>query len=203
MKPLARAKERLADAHSPAERRALSLAMLADVIAAACALDAVWCICSDDEAADVAHAAGAIAVPDHNPDDGLNASLAATTHEALGAGARGMLIISADCAAATRDDVRAVALGDGVSLAPDRTGRGTNALWRQPPDLITTSFGPNSRRSHQGLAYASRIPFAVIPRERLAIDADTVADLEQLAIIGAGPATTEVLASLGYPRRGR
>ncbi|MFY9588743.1 MAG: 2-phospho-L-lactate guanylyltransferase, partial [Actinomycetota bacterium] len=64
MKPLAAAKERLSPALSVNERRRLSLAMLADVIAAAEGFDRVWVLNSDAAAADLAHEAGVDAVPD-------------------------------------------------------------------------------------------------------------------------------------------
>src|SRR5205814_8846132 len=74
-------------------------------------------------------------------------------------------ILSADCPAATRADVKAVAIGDGVVMAPDRYGTGTNALWRSPPDAIHVSFGGNSRRSHTALAHVHHVPFAVQDRK--------------------------------------
>lgn len=200
MKPLAKAKQRLGELFTADERRTLSLAMLADVVVAGRALEQTWVICSDDDAVDVARAHGAIAMPDRTPEDGLNASIAATTAEAVAAGARGMLLVSADCAAARGEDVAAVALGYGIALAPDRKGTGTNALWRQPCDLIPTWYGPKSRRAHQGLAYAWKLPFARVPRQRLAVDADTPRDLAALVALGAGPATQEALQRLGYPR---
>src|SRR5688572_27718997 len=75
MKPLEHAKARLSDVLSPAERRALSLAMLEDVVRAATALDAVWVLNSDDDAAVVAARAGGEPRPDPTPSEGLNASL--------------------------------------------------------------------------------------------------------------------------------
>lgn len=201
MKPLARAKQRLSDVLTPEQRRSLSLAMLRDVVAAARGLDAAWVICSDDEAVEVAEEAGARPVPDPTPEDGLNASLAGVTELAIREGAEGMLILSADCPAATIEDVRALALGPGVALCPDRTSTGTNALWRQPCDLIPTWFGRMSRRAHQGLAYANHLPFARVPLDRVALDVDRARDLDELGRIGAGPATTDVLHALGYPRR--
>ena len=199
MKPLAKAKQRLSELFTADERRILSLAMLADVIASGRAMDATWVICSDDEAADVARDLGAIAVPDRTPEEGLNASIAATTAEAVAAGARGMLLVSADCAAVHADDVAAMTLGYGIALAPDRKGTGTNALWRQPCDLIPTWYGPKSRRAHQGLAYAHGLPFARIPRQRLAVDIDTPRDLDAACALGVGPATDDALRRLGYP----
>jgi 2-phospho-L-lactate/phosphoenolpyruvate guanylyltransferase len=198
MKPLARAKERLSVVFSAADRRRLALAMLSDVVVAAKGFDAVWVVCSDDDAAAVATDAGATPVPDRTPDVGLNESLAATTAEAIEAGATGMLIVSSDCPAATPDELSRLALGDGVTMATDRARRGTNALWRQRPDLIPTYFGPDSRRAHQGTCYGFQIPFAIIPCEGLAIDVDEPRDLELVAPL-AGPATREVLSDLGYP----
>lgn len=202
MKPLDRAKERLAPVLDPLQRRHLALAMLRDVIAAARDLPEVWVICSDEDAATTATDAGATPVPDRTPEAGLNASLAATTAEAIAAGATGVLIVSSDCPAATPEELARLTLGDGVALATDRAGRGTNALWRKPPDRIPTWFGPNSRRAHEGTAYGLQIPFARIPCERLAIDVDLPEDLERIASI-AGPATAVVLAELGYPARRR
>jgi 2-phospho-L-lactate/phosphoenolpyruvate guanylyltransferase len=199
MKPLAKAKQRLAPLFNLQERRDLSLAMLADVVKAGAALDQVWVICSDDDAVDVARQMGAIAVPDHTPDDGLNSSIAATTQDALSAGARGMLLVSADCALATPQDCSAVALGHGIVVSPNSLGTGTNALWRQPCDIIPTWFGPKSRRAHQGLAYARQLPFARIPRLRLATDIDTPRDLDIALKIGVGEFTAQALRKLGYP----
>ena len=203
MKPLDRAKQRLGAVLDPADRRALSLAMMQDVVSAGQGLDAVWVVCSDDDAADAAERAGATVKRDPTPDDGLNASLASITAEAMVGGAAGTLIVSADCPAATVEDVRAVALGEGVALVPDRSGTGTNALWRSPPDIIPAFFGPNSRRAHESYALAHDLPCAIVARERIALDVDTPRDLEAVLMMGAGRATRTVLERLGYPRAAR
>lgn len=201
MKPLAKAKGRLAEVLTAAERRDLSLAMLWDVASVAATMDRAWVICSDEEAADVATSCGANAVVDQTPEAGLNSSLEAATRDAVAAGFDGMLIISADCPAVTPEDLRAIALGGrGVAISPDRWTTGTNALWRQPCDIIEANFGRMSRRSHQGLAYASRIPLARVPRDRVALDVDRPRDLDEICKLGAGPRTTEALRRLGYPR---
>jgi len=203
MKPLAHAKARLADVLSPEERRALSLAMLADVIDAARALDAVWVLNSDEDAAEVARAHGAEARPDPAPGEGLNASLDAATAIAVSDGVDGVLVLSADCPAARAEDVLALSIGRGVVMAPDRYGTGTNALWRSPPAVIQTSFGGNSRRSHTALAHVNGIPFAVMALARVALDVDRPADLDALWTIGPGPAARAALERLGYPSRRR
>jgi 2-phospho-L-lactate/phosphoenolpyruvate guanylyltransferase len=201
MKPLAHAKYRLAPVLSPEERRALSLAMLTDVIAAGAALDAVWAIVTDDDARSVAEAAGAVAQTDPTPADGLNASLRAVTADAVAAGFTGALVISADCPAVTQEDVRALAPGLGVALAPNLDGTGTNALWRSPCDAIDPYYGPGSRLVHMSVAHGRGVPFAVVPRSRMARDVDTPADLDAVWALGPGPATRTAMEALGYPSR--
>lgn len=203
MKPLARAKQRLGPVLSPEQRRALSLAMLEDVCRAAGALDAVWVLNSDDDAAEVAARAGAEPRGDATPDGGLNASLEAATGDAVAAGASGILILSADCPATTQDDVRALSVGRGVILAPDRTGRGTNALWRSPADAIAVAYGPDSRRAHFSICHVRGVPFAVIPRRNVSLDIDAPRDLELASDFPLGDATRALLATLGYPSRRR
>jgi len=203
MKPLARAKERLAEVLSSGERRALSLAMLADVVRACTVADVVWVLNSDAEAARVAAECGAGSRPDPTPDDGLNASLNASTADAVAAGAEAVLIVSADLPAIAPDDVRAMMLGDGMALAPNRYGTGTNALWRKPADLVPVFFGAQSRRAHEGMAFARGLPCAIVARPALALDVDAPGDLNDIVALGPGEATRAVLDELGYPRRTR
>lgn len=202
MKPLARAKARLAELFSPEERRRLSLAMLSDVVRAARALDRVWVLCSDDDAARVAESAGAEPRADKTPDGGLNASLDAATADALAEGVDGALVLSADCPAATADDVRALALGRGVVIGPNRTGTGTNALWRMPPDAIGSYFGPRSRQAHESVARSQGVPMAVVARQGIALDVDGPQDVAAAwRYPTLGQATRAALKSLGYPER--
>lgn len=203
MKPLDRAKERLAEALSADDRRALSLSMLTDVVAACSVMDEVWVLNSDGDAADAARAAGATPVADPTPDQGLNASLNAATRLAADAGAVSVLIVSADLPAIRADDVRAMILGEGIALAPNRYGTGTNALWRRPADLIDVYYGSDSRRAHQGLAFARGIPCAIVTRQALALDVDAPRDLDDVMALGPGDATRATLNALGYPRNGR
>src|SRR5437879_4080956 len=153
MKPLAHAKARLAPVLSPDERRSLSLAMLTDVVRAAGELDVVWVLNSDDDAADAARAAGGEPRPDPAPGEGLNASLDAATAQATVEGARGVLVLSADCPAATRADVKAIAMGDGVVMASERYGTGPNAVWTSPSAAVHESLGRNSQPAYRAPAH--------------------------------------------------
>jgi len=195
MKPLARAKLRLAVLLTPEQRRALSLAMLADVVAAARGFDAVWVLHSDPDAAEVARAGGAEPRPDPTPEAGLNASLNAATVQAVRAGATRALIVSADLPGASADALAALR-GPGVGLAPDRGGTGTNALWRAPADVIPAAYGPGSRTIHEQLAVAAGVPFRVINAPLLALDIDTPEDLRATAAAPVGAATRAALDAL-------
>ena len=177
MKPLSGAKARLAPALDPAERRALSLAMLADVIGAARGFERVWVLNSDAAAAELAVEAGAEAVPDPAPGLGLNASLAAATALAIDAGAEGVLVVSADLPAVGPEALAELCAAPGVALAPDGKGVGTNALWRSPADLIGVAFGPSSLAAHATLAWDAGVGARIVERPGLQLDVDTPDDL--------------------------
>jgi 2-phospho-L-lactate/phosphoenolpyruvate guanylyltransferase len=197
-KPLNRAKARLAAVLGASERRRLTLAMLADVCAAAAAASSdVWVVGSDAETFDVARRAGAKPVEDPTPSAGLVPSLNAV----MPGDAGGVLILSSDLPAVTADDIRAVAEGAGVALAPDRAGSGTNALWRNPAAAIALAFGAGSRRAHEDLARASGVPFRLVTRPGLALDVDTPQDLDAAWGAPLGDATRRVLEELGFPTR--
>ncbi len=188
-KPLARAKARLGEVFSTEERRTLALAMLRDVIAAARACGDVWVVCSDAEVEEVARGGGAVALPDATPDAGLNPSLAAATHAIERAGYDGVLVLSSDLPCVTPDDIVAMLAPPGVAIAPSRDG-GTNALWRTPPGVIETAFGPGSRTAHERLAREAGVASAIVERAGLALDVDDPSDLVAALAAGAGPATT-------------
>ena len=64
-----------------------------------------------------------------------------------------------------------------VVLAPDRHGRGTNALLLDPPDVIDPAFGGDSRAGHAWLAVVGRHPRSWRLAGVLALDLDTPDDL--------------------------
>jgi 2-phospho-L-lactate/phosphoenolpyruvate guanylyltransferase len=201
MKPLSGAKERLAPALSPDERRALSLAMLSDVIAAAKDFERVWVLNSDADATALATSAGVEAVEDPAPGQGLNPSLASATSLAIEAGATGVLIVSADLPAVTASDLEALSAAGGVSLAPDRGGAGTNALWRSPGDVMGVAFGPNSLAGHATLAWDAGVGALVVERPGLALDVDTPEDLAAAFAYGVGATTRRALEDLDLANR--
>jgi len=201
MKPLAGAKERLATSLSPPERRRLSLAMLADVIDAARRFERVWVLNSDDDAATIAIDASVESIPDPAPGRGLNASLSAATSLAIDEGATGVLIVSADLPAVSAADLEALSNKAGLALAPDRSGTGTNALWRSPANVIDVAFGTSSRARHESLALDAGIGARIVELPGLALDIDLPGDLAAACTAAVGPATRRALEEMDVAAR--
>jgi 2-phospho-L-lactate guanylyltransferase len=196
-KPLARAKLRLAPVLDPEERRTLCLAMLADVCAAVLPIGRVVVVASDTDAEAVARAFGAEVVRDPSPEAGLNQSLEA----AIPQDPEGVLVISSDVAACTEEDARAMCGFEGVRLAPDADGSGTNALWRKPGDAIPLAFGSDSRQRHQSLAEERDVAFELVRRPGLALDIDLPAHLQVAWDAPIGENTRAALSAMGFPAR--
>jgi 2-phospho-L-lactate guanylyltransferase len=174
------AKSRLGAVLDPEERRDLVERLLRRTVHAALSTPGVAdvvVISPDPEVLDVARGADARGVAQRSR--GLNPAL----HEAREAiGADRMLVLPADLPLVTPEALAALLrAGDGagtpsVVLAPDRHGRGTNALLLDPPDVIDPAFGVSSRSGHAWLASSADAAY-VEAGEDLALDVDTPDDL--------------------------
>jgi 2-phospho-L-lactate guanylyltransferase len=167
------------------ERRELVEFLLRRTLGAALGVPgvAIVAVVSPDAAAlAVARSAGAQPIAQHS--SGLNPGLV-EAREALAGRADRMMILPADLPGITAGDVAAMlaladeaARGGGpvVVLAPDRHGRGTNALLLDPPTVIEPSFGGESRAVHASLAAVARAVYVELAG-RLELDLDTPDDL--------------------------
>ena len=174
------AKSRLGAVLDAEERRALVERLLRRSVAAALATEGVTeviVVSPDPEVLAVAVEAGAR--PVRQASRGLNPAL----HEAraVATGQR-LLIIPGDIPGVSPIVLeRVLAAGDAagspsVILAPDRHGRGTNALLLDPPDVIDPAFGGDSRAGHAWLASSADAAYAEVP-DVLDLDIDTPDDL--------------------------
>jgi 2-phospho-L-lactate guanylyltransferase len=173
-------------------RRALSLAMLGDVLSAAIAVGHARVVTLDAEAEVLAAELGASAVAD--PGGGQGAAVAAALAE-LEPGA--ILIVNADVPCVLPDDLRALLAATpagGVALVEALDGT-TNALSLPAPEVFAPLYGRDSAarfRAHvEGLGLAAVA--ADVPN--LADDVDTLHDLERLHL-RCGPRTQACLARL-------
>jgi 2-phospho-L-lactate/phosphoenolpyruvate guanylyltransferase len=111
---------------------------------------------------------------------GLNAEL---ERARLAAGRLPQLILHADLSLLAVADVEAMTAGaaDGVAIAPDKHGTGTNALALNDGRPFKLCFGPDSFRLHQ-----AQSPDAIIVTGRpgLSLDIDTVDDLDEAIRLG-------------------
>jgi 2-phospho-L-lactate guanylyltransferase len=166
-------------------RRALSLAMLGDVLAAAVAVGAPRVVTDDDEAAAIALDLGAAIAED--PGEGQGPAVAA----ALADPEPGpILIVNADLPCVVPDDLRsllAATPAGGIALVEALDGT-TNALGISAPDAFAPLYGPDSAARFG--AHARGLGLEVVPVSvpNLTDDVDTLADLERLQL-RCGPRT--------------
>jgi 2-phospho-L-lactate guanylyltransferase len=198
LKPTDRAKSRLVG-FDQAGRAQLSLAMAADTVRAV--LDAqcvqrVLVITDDAVARDRLQRLGALVVPDVPAAD-LNAALdfgfQQARHRDPGAA---VVLMTADLPCLRGSDVDHVLsrCRPRVCFVPDIDGTGTTMLMSQPGTSATPRFGPRSRAAHRA---AGAVELRDAPRSTRR-DVDTPVDLWDATRMGVGPATAQVLGSIGY-----
>ena len=173
-------------------RRALSLAMLGDVVSAAAAVGATHVVTADAEAEAIAAELGAATVADEG--GGQGAAVAAALAQ-LDSGP--VLIVNADVPCIRAGDLEALLAATppgGVAVVEARDGT-TNALSLPAPAVFAALYGPGSAarfRAHAG-GLGLEAVVAVVPN--LADDVDTVDDLERFRR-RCGPRTQACLAKL-------
>ncbi|HEY6571382.1 MAG TPA: 2-phospho-L-lactate guanylyltransferase [Candidatus Limnocylindrales bacterium] len=174
------AKSRLGAVLDAEERRDLVERLLRRAVTAARetpGVTRVVVVSPDPEVLAIAKAAGALPIAQRSR--GLNPAL---QEARTAADADRLLIIPADLPAVSAGALAQVlAAGDAagrpsVVLAPDRHGRGTNALLLDPPDVIDPAFGGDSRAGHAWLASSAEAAFVEVP-DVLGLDVDTPDDL--------------------------
>ena len=101
----------------------------------------------------------------------------------LFAQAEAILVLPSDLAALSAADVMGMieavdATHERRSLviAPDRHGRGTNALLLRPPDVIDFAFGPDSAARHAEAAHAIGLSPILFKSDSISLDLDSPED---------------------------
>jgi 2-phospho-L-lactate guanylyltransferase len=185
VKRFATAKVRLGDELSGGTRRALTEAMVTDVLMALRRTDAVHevlLVTSEPAAEAIGRGYGANVVHD-TAEAGQSAAAQIGIAHAIEAGATRVLLVPGDCPALDPAELAALLerpLERGLTIVPDRHGSGTNALVLTPPDVIEPAFGPGSRERHEAAAAAAAVPYSVEDVPTLALDVDTADDLVAL-----------------------
>ncbi|HEY5058592.1 MAG TPA: 2-phospho-L-lactate guanylyltransferase [Gaiellaceae bacterium] len=173
-------------------RRALSLAMLGDVVAACVAVGATLVVTPDPDAAAIARDAGADVADD--PGGGQGAAVQA----ALATLAPGpALVVNADVPCVETGDLLALIAATptgGVGLVEALDGT-TNALCLPQPGVFAPLYGQESAARFRARAAELGLDVASVAIPNLADDVDTLDDLERLRF-RCGPRTRRCLAEL-------
>lgn len=179
LKQPAAAKGRLAETLDDATRNHLVERMFADVLAALRAARQIAgiAVVTSGTLAD----AGLMRIDD--PGLGLNAALAQGATELAARGVDELLILHADLPLASGAEIdRIIAAGrtQGLAIAPDKSGQGTNALYVPLPAPFAFRFGPDSFHRHLAEAAAIGQAVARVDAAGLGFDVDEPQDLEHL-----------------------
>lgn len=198
LKDLVQAKTRLAGLLSPSERRALTQAMLEDVLAVLAAHPAIAgvTLLSDDPAAHLLAAQyGAVHWPESEMGcRGLNAVLQSSSRRLLAEREQPLLLLHADLPLLCEEDISAVLAArhenSGLVVGCDRHGVGTNLLCFDAASAPSFCFGADSCARHLAAARDQGIAATLLRRAGVGLDVDEPRDLEllsaQLDAIAAG-----------------
>lgn len=183
VKPLNRAKSRLAALLSADVREQLAIAMLQNTIEtlAQCkAISGILAISRDNRALVIARKHGARTVQESGA-PALNSALERANQIITSWNAQAALILPADLPLLRAEDIlQLTELGryqNTVVVAPDRFENGTNALLMRPPDLFPCRFGDQSFHEHMAKAVSVGASVQVYRSERMMLDLDTPEDL--------------------------
>jgi 2-phospho-L-lactate guanylyltransferase len=186
IKPMRRAKSRLAKVLSRDERASLSRRLLRhtlETLAQIPRVERTLVVSRDSEALAIARSHGAKTVAEWGHPQ-LNKALVRASLVAQGYGVSGVLVLPADLPLLTKQDVEKLISASGnppeVILAPDRRGTGTNAVLSSPPGLIEYDFGPESLGRHMQRAKAAGARVEICNLPSLELDLDVPDDLEYL-----------------------
>ncbi|MCB1688387.1 MAG: 2-phospho-L-lactate guanylyltransferase [Halioglobus sp.] len=186
LKDLVQAKTRLSGLLRPSERRALAQAMAEDVLEVLAEHPAITQITlvSDDPGAELlAQKYGAACWSENSlACRGLNPLMQCASEQLLSRSEDPLLVLHCDLPLLTGDDISAVLASqralDGLVIACDRQGRGTNLLAFAAGTVPQFSFGADSCARHEASARSAGFPVAILQREGIAVDVDEPADLQ-------------------------
>ena len=202
LKPLARAKSRLADTAGAGVRPGLALAFAQDTVAAAVACAEVRdvAVVTDDERAGRELAAlGARIVPD-TPESGLNAALGHGSAVVRSLRPRApVAALNADLPALRAGELARVLVAAAEfprAFLADAAGVGTTLLAAGAGIPLRPLFGPGSRARHRD---SGAVELGLTGVDSVRQDVDTGADLRAALALGVGPHTAAASTGLLTP----
>ncbi len=190
VKPLARAKSRLARALKAPTRAALVRSIFSrtlDVIAQVDRIDGVIVVSRDLTILELARQRNAITLME--ADSGLNPAITQAAYWAQAHRARAVIVIPVDLPLITPVDLNALidrAVEERcIVIAPDRHEDGTNLLLVRPPDAIHFAYGASSFNAHRARASERGLSVHEYRSPTAAFDIDVPDDLEAYRLLDA------------------
>ncbi len=187
VKPLDRAKSRLAQALSAEDRRRLAERMLHHVLKVVRdvpQLMGTLVISRDSKVLAIARDYGARTVQESGTPE-LNNALMRATQVVARWKASAVLVLPADLPLVSSEDIRSmISMGNGdtaMVIATDRQQDGTNAMFIRPPGLIGYSYGTGSFHRHIEMAKQMGVKPIIYTSDRLSLDIDVPDDLKSYA----------------------
>ncbi len=184
VKDLARAKQRLSARLGAAERRALVLLMLEDVVQILRrveGLSRIMVVTREGEVAARAERFGA-EVLQEPANDGYTSAVERAARELTRRGEPAMLTIPGDVPGASPDEIALLLAArpapPSIVLAPSRDERGTNAALVSPPNAFDLRFGEPSFAAHVARAKSMGLGIEVLRLPGLGLDLDSPDDLD-------------------------
>lgn len=185
VKPLVRAKSRLAEVLTPEQREKLALQMMVhniELLNSIPSIAGILVISRDTKVLSVARDYGVNTVQESGQPE-LNQALLRATELLRSWAVDAILILPTDIPLLSVEDIEEIVhLGrypGTVVIAPDHERNGTNALFVNPPGAIRYSYGEGSFDRHVSYAELAGVTCHVYESERVALDVDTPADLER------------------------
>lgn len=182
---LRKSKARLSRLLNPSEREKLTASMLKDVLSALTRsrrIRWVTVVSADRSVGKISRHFSASFLWEGKR-RGLNKAVRMAIHQSQNKGAGAVLIVHADLPllkAREVDRFLEQAKAYSVAVAPSSDGRGTNALFMNPPQAIPPVFGKESFRRHLALAKKMDASVKIIRRKGLSFDVDAPQDLAKL-----------------------
>jgi 2-phospho-L-lactate/phosphoenolpyruvate guanylyltransferase len=179
------AKQRLAPLLTPAQRQALAVAMLEDVLAvlADAPLAGIMVNTVDPVAAELARRHRARVVTD-GARDGHTGAVAAMARILMAEGRAAMLTVPGDIPRVTASEIAAVLEArrpaPSLTIVPAHDGRGSNAVLCTPPLVMPLSFGDDSFLPHLAAARAIGIEPTIVKLPGIGLDIDQPSDIQGL-----------------------
>lgn len=185
VKPLNRAKSRLAEVLSPEQRYEFAVMLLRRTLSLLTEVPQITgtlVVSRDTKALAIARELGAKTVQEGGPAE-LNMALTRATEVVRIWHGTAVLILPADLPFISTQDVSAVAelgrQGKTVVIATDHEEDGTNALLVRPAGLIPYTYGNKSYEYHSIAAKLAEAELKIYESETIKLDIDVPEDLEK------------------------